>query len=186
MDFADSPILVQEEEFSAKIFVQDRIPRSWQNSEYHCRASGGHLVSLDSDEVETSLASETSLLDFWSGGNLCKNTPAPSHSMWSDGSAEFNTNFATNSGLDGNHCCVKVEVEPVANNSKWKGETCDTLLHGICEFSVDNYLDTPSDVFGKGLSPGSINMSWTTDGMFWQVKLSSDQNSPKLNNCPFF
>ena len=65
------------------------------------------------------------------------NFEAPAHSMWSDGSAQSNTNFAADSGLDGGHCCVKVEAVPVTNVSKWKGEKCSTILHGICEFRVE-------------------------------------------------
>ena len=56
--------------------------------------------------------------------------------MWSDGSAQSNTNFAADSGLDGGHCCVKVEAVSGTNTSKWKGEKCSTILHGICEFRV--------------------------------------------------
>ena len=33
---------------------------------------------------------------------------APLTSMWTDGSQNDNTNFAEHSGLEGDHCCVKV------------------------------------------------------------------------------
>ena len=35
-------------------------------------------------------------------------TPAPQHSMWTDGSENLDTHFARISGLEGEHCCVKV------------------------------------------------------------------------------
>ena len=31
--------------------------------------------------------------------------------MWSDGSEQDSANFAADSGLDWQHCCVKVEVD---------------------------------------------------------------------------
>lgn len=43
------------------------------------------------------------------------------------------------------------------------------MLQGICEFNVETeYLDTPSDVFGYGVSPQSINLTWSTDAIYWQ------------------
>ena len=39
--------MVQEADYSAKVFVQSSIPRSWHEMEYQCRSSGGHLVSFD-------------------------------------------------------------------------------------------------------------------------------------------
>jgi hypothetical protein len=168
--YSGSPMMVLEEDHFAKLFVQSRIPQTWQQMEYSCRSSGGHLVSMDSDMLEEKLAYMTNLEDYWCGGNMCKDSPAPAHSMWSDGSAQLNTNFASDSGLDGNHCCVKVEVEKSFNNSLWKGENCDTMLQGICEFNVQEYLDTPSDVFGQGMTPNAINVSWSTDGIYWQVR----------------
>ena len=99
---------------------------------------------------------------------MCKNSPAPGkknsytlfkffflktimfsiffseHSMWSDGSPQLNTNFAPDSGLDGSHCCIKIEMSTDHNNNSWwRGESCETMLQGICEFEVEEYLDTP-------------------------------------------
>lgn len=170
MIFSGQPLMVIEEDaFDAKVFVQSRIPRSWSDMEGHCKSSGGHLVSLDSYDLEQQLARTSTLEDFWCGGNMCKNSPAPAHSMWSDGSPQLNTNFAADSGLDGSHCCVKVEIfDQELNASNWKGESCKTILQGICEFTVEEYIDTPSDVFGQGISPEAVNVSWSTDGLFWQ------------------
>ena len=165
--YSGEPIYVTEAEFSAKVYVQSRIPASWQHMEYQCRSSNGHLVSFDSEDLEENLTYNTNLPDYWCGGNMCKNSPAPAHSMWSDGSPQITTNFASDSGLDGAHCCIKVEVINT-NTSWWKGENCDTLLKGICEFNVEEYLDTPSDVFGKGVSASALNISWSTDGLYWQ------------------
>ena len=115
------------------------------------------------------MAFSTDLEDYWCGGNMCKNSPAPAHSMWSDGSPQLNTNFAPDSGLDGSHCCIKVESNNDGKNSSWwRGENCETMLQGICEFEVEEYLDTPSDVYGIGVSPDSINITWSTDGIYWQ------------------
>ena len=164
--YSGEPTMVQEEEYSAKVFVQSRLPRSWHDMEYHCRSSGGHLVSIDTPELEQDLSSSTDHMDYWCGGNMCKNSPAPAHSMWSDGSPQLNTNFAPESGLDGTHCCIKIERN--GNRSWWKGENCDTMLQGICEFMVEEYLDTPSDVFGIGIYSKAVNISWATDAIFWQ------------------
>ena len=47
--------------------------------------------------------------------------------MWTDGSQNEHTNFATDSGLEGDHCCVKT------GPGGWRGAACDQLLHGVCE-----------------------------------------------------
>lgn len=171
--YSRKPLMVQEKDYSAKVFVQSSLPRTWHQMDYFCRSSNGHLVSLDSQELELSLAKSTNLEDYWCGGNMCKNSPAPPHSMWSDGSPQLNTNFASDSGLDGSHCCIKVELDNQFSNdsaisSSWRGENCQTMLQGICEFDVEEYLDTPSDVYGYGITPESINMTWSTDGLYWQ------------------
>ena len=75
--------------------------------------------------------------------NDCLINVAPVHSMWSDGGGQTSTNFAANSGLDGGHCCVKVDLENIpeensSNNSIsiWRGENCQSVLKGICEFKI--------------------------------------------------
>lgn len=75
---------------------------------------------------------------------------APPDSMWSDGSAELSTNFAFNSGLDGGHCCIKVDIvhQPRLNSSSvWKGENCATYLHGICEYQVTGNIKIATNQF---------------------------------------
>ena len=37
-------------------------------------------------------------------------SPAPTYSMWTDGSTNSHTNFAADSGLEADHCCIKVEI----------------------------------------------------------------------------
>ena len=69
--------------------------------------------------------------------------------------------------MDGTHCCIKVEITNT-NVSSWKGENCNTILQGICEYQVEEYLDTPSDVYGQGLTPNAVNISWATDALYWQ------------------
>ena len=39
---------------------------------------------------------------------MCPDSPAPLYSMWTDGSGNEHTHFAPDSGLEGEHCCVKV------------------------------------------------------------------------------
>ena len=46
------------------------------------------------------------------------------------------TNFAQDSELSRSRCCIKVEVAD-GGDSRWKGEECETMLRGICEFNVD-------------------------------------------------
>ena len=36
-------------------------------------------------------------------------SPAPTYSMWTDGSTNSHTNFAADSGLEADHCCIKVK-----------------------------------------------------------------------------
>ena len=40
-----------------------------------CIASGGHLVSLDSNLIEDELTQKSTLSDFWCGGNMCTDSP---------------------------------------------------------------------------------------------------------------
>ena len=118
--------------------METAFPSDWHSLESLCASSGGHLVSLNHYELEESLASRANLTDYWCGGNMCPDSPAPANSMWSDGSPQELTNFAYDSGLDGAHCCVKVEVVDAAENiSEWRGEGCESILKGICEFEVE-------------------------------------------------
>ena len=57
--------------------------------------------------------------------------------MWTDGSLTDHTHFATDSGLEGGHCCVKTGARG------WRGGTCDALLHGVCESHVSRVLAHP-------------------------------------------
>ena len=94
------------------VFIRTQSPDNWAQLEDACSASGGHLVSLNSLELEEKLAeatAATSTSDYWSGGNMCNDYSPPSdESMWSDGSEQDSANFAVESGLDWGHCCVKV------------------------------------------------------------------------------
>eukprot|EP00095_Tigriopus_kingsejongensis_P002761 maker-scaffold1543_size36305-snap-gene-0.6 protein:Tk02761 transcript:maker-scaffold1543_size36305-snap-gene-0.6-mRNA-1 annotation:"predicted protein" len=153
-----------ESNSSMSLYVETSLPDHWLDLETECIASGGHLVSLDHYYLEEALARRVNLSSYWSGGNICPNSPAPPDSMWSDGSAELSTNFAFRSGLDGGHCCVKVDIDnfnPETNSSSvWIGEDCSTYLH--------DYLDTPKSIRGTRISPQSINLTWTGEQRFWQ------------------
>lgn len=166
-----SPVHFVESNSSMTLYVETSLPDQWEDLESECISSGGHLVSLDHYYLEEALARNTNLSSYWSGGNICSNSPAPPDSMWSDGSAELSTNFAFNSGLDGGHCCIKVDIvhQPRLNSSSvWKGENCATYLHGICEYQVTDYLDQPMNLVGTALSPESINLTWSGAMKFWQ------------------
>ena len=68
--------------------------------------------------------------------------------MWSDGSDNDHTNFATDSGLEGEHCCIRTGARG------WRGDTCDTLVVGVCERSVGRVLSHPGSLVitsGHGL-----------------------------------
>ena len=78
--------------------------------------------------------------------------------MWTDGSENDHTNFATDSGiflninqiithlynmlsgLEGGHCCIKTGA------GGWRGGLCDTLLHGVCESRVTRVLAHPASL----------------------------------------
>ena len=52
------------------------LPDTWHDLEAKCKSSGGgHLVSLDHYEVEEALAHKTNLSHFWTGGNMCSDSP---------------------------------------------------------------------------------------------------------------
>ncbi|CAB4064496.1 unnamed protein product [Lepeophtheirus salmonis] len=150
-----------------EIYVPTGFPSIWSHLNDHCLMSRGHLVSLDRSGLDGSLWDLSSFQDFWTGGNICRNSPAPSYSMWSDGSLNARINFAPDSELDGSHCCVKSSRNE-QNQSLWKGESCDTILYGICEYVFAEIMDDLSDLRGESGSSNSISLSWNTQGLFWQ------------------
>ncbi len=102
---------------------------------------------------------------------MCPDSPAPEDSLWSSGENHINyTNFAAESLLDSRRCCIKVESERDLNSSSssWKGEDCQSVLKGVCQFRVEEYLDAPSSVSAVSESPSSLNVSWGTEGLHWQ------------------
>ena len=95
---------------------------------------------------------------------------APANSMWSDGSPQTAGNLGFDSGLDGSHCCVKVEVfDQDSNGSVWWGEDCENILYGICEFRVEEaYLDKPANLTtGNETSSTSLEISWSGENLHW-------------------
>ena len=50
-------------------------PNSWPDLEEECQMSGGNLVSLVKPSLESSLAENLMLSSFWSGGNMCPDSP---------------------------------------------------------------------------------------------------------------
>jgi hypothetical protein len=82
------------------IFVETSSPDMWSSLESACLASSGHLVSLNSIDLEESLADKTPLDDYWCGGNMCNDYKPPSpDSMWSDGSLQVKQ-ISSDLGLD--------------------------------------------------------------------------------------
>ncbi len=192
-DILGIPLYNEADRDETSIYVQTSAPDSWDNLETTCLASSGHLVSLNNYDLEEILGDATDLDDYWCGGNMCNDyTPPTPDSMWSDGSPQDSANFALKSGLDWSHCCVKVDVfDPAANGSVWKGEDCDRVLHGICEFKVEGnirnhldiysctntlypillkleYLDMPTDIVSTPLAPTILNVTFTSEMRFWR------------------
>ena len=116
------------------VYTQMGVARSWGESREECRAGAGYLVSLGNRSEEERVLGSVGASDVWTGGNMCPDSPAPLYSMWTDGSENSDTHFAPDSGLEGDHCCVK------AGRSGWRGGLCSALLHGVCEFGVTGPL----------------------------------------------
>lgn len=57
------------------LYVETSLPDQWEDLESECISSGGHLVSLDHYYLEEALARNTNLSSYWSGGNICSNSP---------------------------------------------------------------------------------------------------------------
>ena len=64
-----------EEGTSTRIYVESLLPSSWSGLESSCVSSGGHLVSLTSEELEEAIAYTTTLPNYWGGGNMCPDSP---------------------------------------------------------------------------------------------------------------
>jgi hypothetical protein len=142
--FSSSPLLVvHKSETRTSVYAETVNPDQWSNLEAFCDASNGHLVSLTDMKIEKEIAKRSTLSNFWTGGNICQDSPAPKNSLWVSGLTNIQfTNFATDSELDGNHCCIKVDLNDAKNGSqngtlsKWKGESCESILKGVCEFHI--------------------------------------------------
>ena len=67
------------------VYSLQRVATTWREAEADCVAGGGHLVSLGSLDEEQRLVTSLGLTDLWTGGNMCPDSPAPRHSMWTDG-----------------------------------------------------------------------------------------------------
>ena len=88
--------------------------------------------------------------------------------MWSDGEPQLSTNFAFDAALDGGHCCVKVDVvESERNHSVWKGEDCETYLHGVCEFHVESESGCGFAVWRFFHTFGLLQIMWINLGEWW-------------------
>ena len=80
------------------VYSVSHVASTWHEAEDTCVSGGGHLVSLGNMKEETRVTVSLSVTDIWTGGNMCPDSPAPRHSMWTDGSDNDHTNFATDSG----------------------------------------------------------------------------------------
>ena len=80
--------------------------------------------------------------------------------MWTDGSQNTETNFAENSGLEGEQCCVKT------GERGWRGEDCSALLHGVCQYHVEEYISHPGHLSSD---PGrnGVTVTWARGDQGW-------------------
>lgn len=157
------------------VFAETFNPDTWNSLEDYCQSSQGHLVSLTDNELEKELAKRSKLNSFWSGGNICPDSPAPSNSLWVSGKTQLQfNNFAPDSELDGNHCCIKVALNQFINasainsTSSWKGEGCQSIMKGVCEFHITSFIDPPVNVSSTNATSDSVEVTWGTGGEFWQ------------------
>ena len=75
--------------------------------------------------------------------------------MWTDGSDNVHTNFAINSQLEGDKCCVKTGA------AGWRGEHCDGLLYGVCQYELDtDQLMSPVQFRVTPLQQ-AVSLSWS-------------------------
>ena len=82
----EAPDLVTTgEDIMCTVYSLQRVATTWREAEADCVAGGGHLVSLGSLDEERRLVTSLGLTDLWTGGNMCPDSPAPRHSMWTDG-----------------------------------------------------------------------------------------------------
>ena len=69
-------ISVPDLSLDSLVYRRLEVARSWQDSQLQCRRAGGDLVSLgQSAELESLLLSSLPLSDFWTGGNICPDSP---------------------------------------------------------------------------------------------------------------
>ena len=80
--------------------------------------------------------------------------------MWTDGSQNTETNFADNPGLEGEQCCVKT------GKRGWRGEECSALLHGVCQYHVENYISAPQHLVAEPQENGII-VTWSHGDDGW-------------------
>ena len=92
------------------VYSVSHVASTWHEAEATCVSSGGHLVSPGNMEEETRVMVSLSVTDIWTGGNMCPDSPAPRHSMWTDGSDNDHTNFATDSGKSNIRYLLRIEI----------------------------------------------------------------------------
>ena len=60
------------------------VARSWAGSEAQCLGGGGHLVSLGRDlRTEELIQQRLGLSDWWTGGNICPDSPGNLKTLFS-------------------------------------------------------------------------------------------------------
>ena len=145
-----------------RIYKKLREPGSWWRNEEECSSSGGHLVSLGSKAEEDEIRRTMKLIDIWTGGNMCQGSPAPSHSIWTDGSNNEHANFAKDSKLEGDRCCIKSGL------TGWRGGDCKEVLHGVCEAEAteEELLAAPEKVFVEG-GKDMLAVRWKRSQQGW-------------------
>ncbi|CAH1784169.1 unnamed protein product [Owenia fusiformis] len=107
---------------------------SWQNAEAECTLSGGHLVSIHSEEednfVFTTATSSAGITDgYWIGWNDIANE---NHFVWSDGSKQYfeNWQYGEPNGAPDSQNCTKIRK---SQNWQWQDEFCGYEKAYVCK-----------------------------------------------------
>ena len=68
-------LVVRDSAGSVAVYRQQGVARDWAASRDVCVSGGGHLVSLASQEEEGGVTEAVDMPDFWTGGNMCPDSP---------------------------------------------------------------------------------------------------------------
>ncbi|XP_056375182.1 macrophage mannose receptor 1-like [Hyla sarda] len=138
--------------------------KTWFEARYFCRALGGDLLSITSEEDETIVLNKMGTKDFgpmWIGlviNNIYEGF------TWSDGNPLIYQNFMTKSNVDGSEFCV------ILQGNGWHSAPCDEARPWICKLKKGAVLQE---------EPKPIEYKFTSDGWLIyndsQYYISKDQ-----------